>query len=444
MLIKKSIPIFAFLFITIFEPPFLPLPLIYLQAVFDFIYIFTIFINSRNKIKLRIFVNSGMNKYLYLVIMLAILLTIDRLVDIIFFNGNLSSSNWLKSINQLIVLTFIEFVNISIIIRYLHINNFKFDDLLNMIVNAGVLQGIISIFAFMFPRLRTILLTFAGDIYTNSWMLERRGYGFSLSLLDGFGFGMGLIAGIIIINLEYSSLKNTVYQLIKLFIVIFSISVNSRTGLIITAVAVILKISISKDLRSTLIKLPISIIIFYIIILALIPLINLGMGSTNINVNWICSDIGGLIKAFFPSANINTTAVQAQMTNNTYYNLISSVEFPDSVYQMLFGMGWQVYEGSRIGYRSDNGFINMIWMFGFIGTIFYYLYNLYIHLKILFKVKNSTFVLLIFNFISLLIYSIKGRPLGYSSGIVIFYLVIFSATYFIHMNIKDGGVNDTI
>src|SRR5699024_10286973 len=107
------------------------------------------FINSRNKIKLRIFDNSEMNKYLYLVIMLAILLTVDRLVDIIFFNGDLSSSNWLKSINQLIVLTFIEFVNISIIIRCLHINKFKFNDLLYMIVNVGVLQGIISIFAFI-------------------------------------------------------------------------------------------------------------------------------------------------------------------------------------------------------------------------------------------------------------------------------------------------------
>ena len=43
--------------------------------------------------KLRIFDNSGMNKYFYLVIMLAILLTIDRLDEIIFHKGDISSSN---------------------------------------------------------------------------------------------------------------------------------------------------------------------------------------------------------------------------------------------------------------------------------------------------------------------------------------------------------------
>lgn len=428
---KRLVPIFIFTFISIFEPPFLPIPLIYLQGFIEITFIFFSKVLIEKKIRIDLFNSSGMSQYYRFIAVLWVWISISRIIDIIIFNGETSFSNWLGSTNQLLVLTFIEFLNINIIIRHLKEHKCSLENILNLIVDAGTFQGILSLLSFLIPSLRMMLLKFAGDIYSNSWVLERRGYGFSATLLDGFGFGMGLIAGIVIIRFNFNSAKSIILQLIQLFLIVFSISINSRTGLIIVLMALIIKFTISKSLRAILIRVPIVVIVFYISIYALIPLVNAGMGSSNVNINWIASDFGGLIKAVIPTADINTTFIQAQATNNPYFDLVTNIQFPNNFFQLLFGKGWQIYEKNQLGYRSDNGYINMVWMIGFIGMLLYYLYNFYMSVKVLVKSNNIYSKLLLFNFVSLLIYSIKGRPIGYSPGIVVFYMILFSTTYYI-------------
>lgn len=418
------------MFISVFEPPFLPIQLIYVQGIIELFYLFIFKILKERQVNLNVLDHSGMGKYYVFIVLLWIGLSISRIIDVIFFNGEPSPSNWIKSTNQFLVLTFIEFINIGIILNCFQKYKYSLNDIFESIINIGALQGLLSVLAFEIYPLRMLFLKFAGDIYNNSWILERRGYGFSQSLLDGFGYGMGLIAGILVLKFNFKSGKSVFFQVIKLILIVFSILVNSRTGLIILFVALLLRIAISDDLRITLIKIPVTIILFYILIYSLVPLVNIGMSSMNTNINWIASDIGGLIKALIPSVNINVTAAQAHATSNPYYNLITNAQFPNNTFQFLFGKGWQVYEGSQLGYRSDNGYINMLWMLGIVGTTIYYFYNLYITVKLFNKINKDYYLILIFNYFALLIYSIKGRPVGFSSGIIIFYLVIFSITYF--------------
>lgn len=432
---NRRIKLYAivFLFITIFEPPFLPIPLIYIQGLIE---ILTLLLLRKN-INWSVLKQSKMAQYALIIFIMWFVISINRLIDIIFFNGDPSFNNWLKSTNQFLLITSIEFLNIYIFILFVKKNNLKLEQVLNLITDVGALQGLLSLLAYVIPTLRELFLAFAGEIYENSWLLQRRGYGFSFSLLDGFGFGMGIIAGLMIINFKVSNLKSVLLQLIKLAFVIFSVTVNSRTGLIIIAFAFLIKLCIHKSLTTTFIMLPIVIFCCIVLVHLLIPLLNAGMASSNLTISWISSDIGGLIKSFYPSADINTTLVQAQNSSNAYYTNISDIEFPDHAFQILFGKGWQVYYGTALGYRSDNGFVNDIWLVGVIGTIIYYAYNLYVNLRSSMILHGKYLALMIFNFGSIIIYSLKGRPFGYSPGIVVFYLIIFTLTYYGLTKSKD-------
>lgn len=427
---KKHVLIILLMFIFIFEPPFLPISFIYVQGIIELFFLFIFKILKNKKIDLEILNISGMSKYYGFIVLLWIMLSVSRIIDIVLFNGEISISNWMKSTNQFIIMTFIEFINLDVLFQYLRKINYSLNDFFECIINVGAIQGIISVFAFIMPSLRMILLKFASDVFTNSWILERRGYGFSQTLLDGFGYGMGLIAGLLILNFKAKSIKSFIIQIIKISLIIFSILVNSRTGLIIVVIALLLKIPMGDNLRITLIKLPITIFLLYVFVYSLVPLINYGMSSMNTNINWISSDIGGLIKALIPSANINTTAAQAHATSNPYYTLITNVQVPNNPLQFMFGKGWQIYEGSRTGYRSDNGYLNMIWMVGVVGTIAYYAYNLYLTMNLIKKTNGKNYLVLIFNYIALLVYSVKGRPVGFTPGIIVFYMIIFGLSYF--------------
>lgn len=434
---RKQIPIMLFIFITVFEPPLLPAQLIYIQGIIELVYLFIFKILKSKTVDLTVLNHSGMSNYYLFLMMLWVLLSLSRMVDIIFFNGQLSFLNWSKSTNQILLLSFIEFINLDIIFNYFENHKYSLNDIFESIVNVGAIQGILSLTAYEIPTVRMLFLKFAGDMYNNSWILERRGYGFSQSLLDGFGYGMGLIAGVLIIRLRFNTKRNFM-QILKLILISFSILVNSRTGLIILLTSILLKVTVSDNMKNTLIKLPLAIIILYIFMYSLVPIINWGIGSVNTNINWIASDIGGLIKAILPSVNINTTLAQAQSTSNPYFNSITNIQFPSNPFQFLFGKGWLIYLGSQTGYRSDNGYVNMFWMFGIVGTIAYYLYNLYITSKIFHKVDGAYKLILIFNYIALLIYSVKGRPIGYSSGILLFYFIIFSLNYFSESSSMEG------
>lgn len=431
LLKKNSINkcIYIYLFITIFEPSLPQIPLIYVQGIISFIYILFFRILKQNRVDLGIVKYSGIMSYFCFLCLMWLWLSLSQLIDIMISSGTfITSTNWIKSTNQLIILSLCEFLNIDIIILYLKNKNYTINDLFDMLIKVGALQGLLSIISFCIPAVRLAFLKLSGGDGYNSWLLARRGYGLSFSLLDGFGFGMGLIAGIAILKFKLRDLRNVLLQIVEIFLIVFSIAINSRTGLIIASVAFLLKLCFSNNLKSILIKIPIVMLAIGIILQALIPIINAGIGSSNININWICSDIGGLIKALVPSADINTSLTQAQSTSNPYYNNLTRIEYPQGTFQLLFGKGWQVYYGSQIGYRSDNGFVNMIWMFGIFGTVIYFAYNFIIILKNSNWLDNNT-IILIFTFIALVMYSFKGRPFGYSAGIVVFYIVIFCFMY---------------
>lgn len=444
---KKTIsfPLLLFIFITIFEPPFLPVPFIYVQGLIEVLFLIIFKFVREKRIDLTIMNRSGMSHYMGFIIILWLWILVARIVDVLFFNGMDSMSNFLRSTNQLLVLTFIQFLNIGIIISCFRKCKNPISRIFDYVVYAGVFQGVLAILAYLIPIVRTMFLKFGGSVYSNEWLLQRRGYGFSLSLLDGFGYGMGLIAALVIFRFKKDGIKNNIIRCLQLALIVTSISLNSRTGFVIIAVAILAKLLLSTKVRIMLLKIPLTLIAVFVMYKVLIWLINKGLSSQNITVKWISTDIGALLKSVFPAIGINVSASSSYSNNdNPYYSLLTDIELPHTPFQYLFGEGWQVYYGSQYGYRSDNGYINMAWMFGILGTIYYYVYNTFVNFRLLSKFDGKYYHILIFNVLALFIYSAKGRPFGYYPGIVIFYLIIFSIMFFSNTNNSNKEKNDKI
>jgi hypothetical protein len=188
----KKIWLVLYTFLAIFHPPFLPVSLIYVLGV---VTIFIMLLKTRGIIPLEIFKKSSMLWMYKIFLILFLYLIIISIIDFFIFEASGLLIIRLKTINQLMILTGIQFINIWYIIILSNELNYEFDELLRTVVYAGILQSICAILAYLFPPARNMFLHFGSDIYSTAYVLSRRAYGFSLILLDVFGYGMGLIAG---------------------------------------------------------------------------------------------------------------------------------------------------------------------------------------------------------------------------------------------------------
>lgn len=172
---KKTIsfPLLLFIFITIFEPPFLPVPFIYVQGLIEVLFLIIFKFVREKRIDLTIMNRSGMSHYMGFIIILWLWILVARIVDVLFFNGMDSMSNFLRSTNQLLVLTFIQFLNIGIIISCFRKCKNPISRIFDYVVYAGVFQGVLAILAYLIPIVRTMFLKFGGSVYSNEWLLQR-------------------------------------------------------------------------------------------------------------------------------------------------------------------------------------------------------------------------------------------------------------------------------
>ena len=107
-------------------------------------------------------------------------------------------------------------------------------------VYAGMLQFGLVFISLVVPAVKAAFIAFiyknTGDIYLGTpWVMERRGFGFSNSFVDSFGFGMGIVAVLPLFFLKKAKEK------IALFVpclVLISL-VNVRTGLIMSCIGLV-------------------------------------------------------------------------------------------------------------------------------------------------------------------------------------------------------------
>lgn len=281
------------------------------------------------------------------------------------------------------------------------------NDFFNLIILVMIVQFVCVLFSLMFPEVR---LFFNSFIVRNSYS-ERlvelamasnagrtdRSYGLSNNLFDSFGYITALLICLIfIIGMEKKNIKLMVLSTVMILMPL----VNARTGVVLALIGIIFASAFYVEPK-------ILIRNFGLLVLAFILF---GVAINRLPesmVQWIKSGIQ------------ETQSLITGVGNIGVYSKIFGTDliFPSSI---LIGDGGLPRD--LISYGVDNGYINCIWNFGLIGTVF--LLSGYFHMFRLvykkFRSKMYRTVSFVFGVLFYL-YLIKVYSIDNFGGIVIIF-----------------------
>ena len=233
---KKDYILLFTLFVFIFQPPFLPYSLIYLLGPI------VLWALSRNRSyeKRCIIQKSKIKKISVFFFQLTVYLFFINLLELIISEDKFLLETRLGCINQLLILSLFQFSFIVYLLLKFEERQLGLVNVMDYMVKAGLVQGICAVVAFLVPQVRQLFIMFGDqELFSNEFFMERRGFGFSMTLIYTFGYGMGLIAGYILL-FNWSKEKNK-KLLLSFLLISFAIAVNARTGILVILIAIALK-----------------------------------------------------------------------------------------------------------------------------------------------------------------------------------------------------------
>ena len=424
--LKRDKGLVVYTFLAIFQPPFLPIAFIYILGLYTIIWLYY---NANKTTTIRIFKASKIlwlsKIFLFFFFYILIIGTIDQIL----IEPALTISTRLRSINQLVVLSFIEFAFIWYLLIHFNRLNYNFRDIITIIIISGILQGIFALSAFTIPQLRKLYMMFGDQtLYGNAYFIERRGYGFSMILIDTFGYGMGLIAGYMIL---LSWIKKKIMLILSLGLILFTIVINARTGIIVFLVAIIIKFLSNKNIGKTICSIIFTAILSISLYSNVPVILEIGRMSDNATISWISGSFSDL----YYLLNSSNTSTSLELDEVGF--LSNFIELPNNTFEFLFGTGHHVYDTeSTLGFRTDIGYYNLLWEFGIIGTIAILLYLGWFIIQPFFITKDLELRrIALFNLITYSIVLMKAILIGFSPGGFINYLVTFSLYYCLNSHI---------
>ena len=409
---RRKVLLALYLFFLMFQPPIIPMNTIYFWGAFTIV----LYVLQKKRLGFKLLINAEMIEIYRIFLFLAGYIMVISVIDVL-ANDQLLINNRLRCINQLIVLSAIEFICIAFFLNKCEYYKLDYNEVVSVIAIVGIMQGLCSIAAYASPQIRFFFLKNNGDLFKNLYVLERRGYGFSNILLDTYGYGMGLIAGAVLLA------NNKVFWKKVIVFLFCSISVllNARTGIVVIALAIIAYLFQSNTIKHFFIKGIMAIGVIFIIWGYVLPLFEqFLLSSSSQNMRWIGAGIHEM-----------TNLIKGSSTINDVNFLSSFHHLPDSALTWLFGSGHNVYGIYQdIGFHSDVGYINYLWEFGVIGTIVlvYGIYRLYSSAYKLAAGKEKFVVL--FLAVSYIVVLFKAILIGYNPGVVVNYIMLYAIIYY--------------
>ena len=269
-------------FMSIFQPPILPIPLIYLLGAYTLTWLY---LNASNVLDYRLLKESQIVRIYKIFLIYFVYILFFGTIDMALIEAADTLSTRIKSINQLVVLSLLQFSFIWYLLIRFNQRQFELKDILMVMISAGLLQGIFSLSAFIVPQLRSLYMTFGDpELYNNPFFMSRRGYGFSGTLIDTFGYGMGLISGYMFF---FKWTRRKLLMIVSILLMLFAIALNARTGFVVIFIALLVKMVTGKKV-SKLLLLSSGVIIVFFMIKSSIPIIlEMGMKSDNDTISWI-------------------------------------------------------------------------------------------------------------------------------------------------------------
>lgn len=417
---KKDYILLFTLFVFIFQPPFLPYSLIYLLGPI----VLWALSRDRSYEKICIIQKSKIKKISVFFFQLTVYLFFINLLDILISEDKFLLATRLRCINQLLILSLFQFSFIVYLLLKFEERQFGLENVMDYLVKAGLVQGFCAVVAFLVPQVRQLFIMFGDQaLFSNEFFMERRGFGFSMTLIDTFGYGMGLIAGYILL-FNWSKEKNK-KLLLSFLLISFAIAVNARTGILVILIAIAVKYLYCNSI-STFFKriLPVFLVIYGVITYAP-ALLAAGARSENATISWICLSFSDIFELLQGSGKLDSAAELDFFS--TFIGL------PTNPFELLFGAGHYVYDTQdTLGFRTDIGYLNMFWEFGILGSAILLLFMLSLLLKPFYMTRDIAIKKIsLFNTITYFALLMKAILIGYNPGVFINYLVTFSLYFYI-------------
>ena len=424
----KKILLSLFVFILLFSPPILPgIRLMYILALFSGLMIVTkyrheaieVMKSSRLGLIMKFFL--GLSGYIALVTILS---------------GGSVGLYFIDSIGKLLLTGPALGLCVTYLILVFKDEKYDINQILKIIMYAGLLQAILSALAFLVPSLKVFLISImqhnvgTAALY-DPFQIETRLFGFAGDMFDRFGYGMGMLS-VVPVLLAYNTGRMRYIAVAPLFIV--SAILNSRTSILMLIVMVLpmtllvfRKYAFNTRRGKTMLR---SLLIIILTIVGGVYAINGVFDNGNDNIKgYTVSNYQSVFDYFTGESSAVTER------DNTAERLFSgrSWQLPDNVTELIFGTGHSKYEIKGLSH-SDVGYTNDIWMFGVMGAIFTYSVLVFFTLKI-YKRGVQYRLLAIGLLACFFIYQVKGVALWSANfGIAVHVmLVAIIAWYYQHL-----------
>lgn len=305
------------------------------------------------------------------------------------------------------------FIMLLLYIPYIFIyckkKDYKRDIALKYIMYACCIQFFIALLFMLFPALRdkALVLMYNNtgiEQYMYDFESARRWYGFAISLQDGFSCGIGLAAGIAV----YFSVRYDSKYIILYLMLVAVAAFNARTGVLMAALSI--PFLITKKGRHLLETLSVLIIG---IIFALLVMRNYFIAT----YEWIVTGFRQLAGFLIQEENVGGSI--GTLFSERFWMI------PDSVFEIIFGTGHSTIDVASV-LQTDVGYVNYLWIFGFVGSIFLYSFLLVIYFYFR-NIKNNKMYerLKLYFLIMLFIGNIKFDIFTYGPSIMLFLLIYY-------------------
>ena len=407
-----------FLFVMIFNPPIIPRINLFLAFVSTLI----ILLKYRYRIK-RIMRQSKINSWGFWIGVLFLYAFTIPLVISLLMNDIVNIENYSALINRYAVL-FITVVPCAIhLICILEKKGYDYHFFIETVINAGLIESFLCILAFLFPTIKKAFVSImaknaASSLYENRWYITVRSYGFAGTLVDVFGFGIAVIAGI---SFLYGIINKQRYIVYSIIILLASL-LNARTGVVIYIISVL--ISIFYIFSQRFVKMIFRIIIAIIVILILSAGVIYVVSKNSATMGWIQS-LTDSIKRAINERSIRSFGV---LFSDNFW------ELPDGM-RTIIGTAHSKYKAE--GYsHSDVGYINDIWFSGIIGCCILYGSLVKIALNVYKNCDNNILIKLcmIHILICFFLFNIKAASYAYNPGMATILTIIFLFNYYVSIN----------
>lgn len=303
------------------------------------------------------------------------------IIIIVFFSGASFKFSWFGYLIETIIITII-------LSKILIKNNIS---IVKLLLLTSSIAASISCFCLIIPKFDTIIRAIQIDYSVLSTEVIFRSFGLAQGLNFEYGIIQGLIFGIGLFNIE-----NNKWYVIFMPLVIISILINARTGIIVVALAVGFYTLHKKNYKVILMV----VVSLYLLFLGYQYLENLMPYETFI---WMDTFFQELIDVFGGTDNART---------NTVGTLIDMLIWPKDLFSWIFGTGNSFF-GNESGPKSDIGYINQL-AYGGLIYLFMILQFSYLTIK-----KGGIYMdkmLFIFIITSFLVANFKGSVLANNGG----------------------------